>query len=311
MEEDKLRLLLFLILFSLYPTFTTWGKEALSHTKRIERLRAQVRETLPKNDSHWLYYIGPRDVLEITVLSLKEFERKGLGDELEFVVNEDGHVNVPLVGLVLAKGRTASELIKDLSKKFRKYVTNPQVSVVVKVYRSKLVHVLGKVFNNGTIPLRHEQTTLFEVLADAGGFSSKLPSLEGIALNQPDMRHVFVIRQGRKHVVNLYDQLIDPNSDTPFYMEAGDKVFVPEPVETVSILGGVKRAGSFELKTGMTLLQAIALAGSFVEDARRDQVQVMRKGQKNALRVNAVRIFEGKDADFSLQGGDVIYVGEW
>ena len=27
------------------------------------------------------YYLGPRDILEITVIGLKEFERKGLGDE--------------------------------------------------------------------------------------------------------------------------------------------------------------------------------------------------------------------------------------
>jgi len=148
-------------------------------------------------------------------------------------------------------------------------------------------------------------------LADAGGFSSKLPSLEGIALNQPDMRHVFVIRDGKKYVVNLYDQLIDPTKDTPFFMKAGDKVFVPEPVDTISILGGVKRAGSFELKTGMTLLQAVALAGSFIEDARRDQIQIMRKGLKNPMRINAVRIVEGKEPDFPLEGGDVVYVGEW
>ena len=287
------------------------AQEASSNQARVYELEKRVEiENMPIDDG-WVYAIGSRDVLGITVLSLEEFKRNSLGDEPEFVVNENGNINIPLVGLVKAHGKTASQLIETLTQKFQKYVTNPQVSVVIKEYRSKLVHVLGKVFNNGTIPLRHENTTLFEVLADAGGFSSKLPSLEGIALNQPDMRHVFVIREGRKYVVNLYDQLIDPNRDQPFFMHAGDKVFVPEPVDTISILGGVKRAGSFELKTGMTLMQALALAGSFLEDARRDQIQIMRPGLKSPLRVNAVRIVEGKEPDFLLKGGDVVYVGEW
>ncbi len=257
------------------------------------------------------YYLGPRDILEITVMGLKEFERKGLGDELEFVVNENGFVNVPLVGLVKAEGETTSKLTKSLTKRFKKYVTQPQISVVIRQYRSKLVHVLGKVYNNGAIALKYENTTLFEVLAEAGGFSSKLPSLEGIALNQPDMRNVYVIRENKKYVVNIYDRLIDKADDKPFFVQAGDKIFVPEPVQTVSVLGGVKKAGSFELKSGLSLLQAIAMAGSFVEDSRRDQVQIIRKGLKSPMTVNAVRIVKGRAEDVKLKPGDVVYVAEW
>ena len=90
---------------------------------------------------------------------------------LEFVINENGYVNVPLVGLVKAEGETSSKLTQSLTKRFRKYVTEPQVSVVIRHYRSKLVHVLGKVYDNA-IALKYENTTLFEVLAEAGGFSS-------------------------------------------------------------------------------------------------------------------------------------------
>tara|TARA_Y100000589_G_scaffold308595_1_gene325305 strand:+ start:354 stop:1244 length:891 start_codon:yes stop_codon:yes gene_type:complete len=257
------------------------------------------------------YYLGPRDILEITVMGLKEFERKGLGDELEFVVNENGFVNVPLIGLVMARGETTSKLTNSLTERFKKYVTQPQVSVVIKRYRSKLVHVLGKVYNNGAIALKYDNTTLFEVLAEAGGFSSKLPSLDGIALNQPDMRNVYVIRNNKKYVINIYDRLIDQADDEPFLMKSGDKIFVPEPVQTISVLGGVKKAGSFELKNGLSLLQAIAMAGSFVEDSRRDQVQIIRKGLKVPMTVNAVRIVKGRAEDIKLKSGDVVYVAEW
>ncbi len=309
----RVRFLIFILWFSTGSLVFGAGKSsAQGYKARLQKLKQKVRTVVaPVNLAPLNYFIGAGDVLEITVLSLKEFERRGLGDELEFIVNDDGKVNVPLVGLVSAKGETASNLIEVLTKRFRKYVTNPQVSVVVKDYRSKLVYVLGKVFNNGAIPLRHEKTTLFEVLAEAGGFSSKLPSLEGVALNQPDMRHVYVIRSRKKFVVNLYDRLIKKEDDEPFFLEPGDHVFVPEPVETISVLGGVKRAGSFELKSGLTLLQAVALAGSFVEDARRDQVHVMRKGASRPIKLNAVRMFEGREKDFLLQGGDVVYVAEW
>ncbi|MCO4784108.1 MAG: polysaccharide export protein [Candidatus Cloacimonetes bacterium] len=286
-------------------------QQALNKSKKKWGTKFHKVETVKKGEDNTTYYMGTGDVLEITVLSLKEFQRKGLGDELEFYVNEDGNVNVPLVGIVKAEGKTVSDLILVLKKKFKKYVTNPQVSVFIKEYRSKKVYVLGKVYNNGWIPLRHEYTSLFEVLAEAGGFSAKIPSIEGIALNEPDMRHVYVIRNKKKHIVNLYDRLIDQGDDEPFIMLSGDKVFVPEPVKTVSILGGVRKAGSFQIKSGLTLLQAIALAGSFLEDARRDQVKIIRRNQKQAIRVNAVKIFEGKEKDFALKAGDVVYVAEW
>jgi polysaccharide export outer membrane protein len=259
-----------------------------------------------------VYYLGCGDVLEITVLSLKEFERKGIsGDELDFIINDQGMVNVPLVGLVKADGLTTEELTGDLVESFKKFVTVPQVSVVVKHYRSKLVHVLGKVFNNGAIPLRHEGTSLFEVIAEAGGFSAKMPSVEGVMLNAPDMRNIFVIRNNHKYVVNIYDRLTNLTDDEPFIMQAGDKIFVPEPLETVSVLGGVRRAGSFEVKSGLTLLQAVALAGSFTEQARRDQVRVVRKGEADVIRLNALNIIQGRETDPLLQAGDVIYVAEW
>lgn len=257
------------------------------------------------------YFLGPKDILEITVMGLKEFERKGIGDELEFVINRAGFVNLPLVGLVQAQDYTTSQLTEVLTKRYKKYVTHPQVSVVVREYKSKQVHVLGKVYNNGAIALRYQNTTLFEVLSEAGGFSSKLPSLEGIALNQPDMRNVYVIRNNKKYVVNIYDRLINKADDTPFFVEPGDRIFVPEPVNTVSVLGGVKKAGSFELKNGLTLLQAIAIAGSFVEDSRRDQVRIIRNGEKAPITVNAVKIVSGKAPDFNLMPGDVVYVAEW
>jgi len=305
--------IVFLLLITVFFANSKPIEETSIFKKRYQTLKNKYQTVVPlqEGEMDWTYYIGPRDILEITVMELTEFERKGLGDELLFPVNDNGDVNLPLVGLVQAKGKTASELMMDLTNKFKKYVTVPQVSVVVNKYRSKLVHVLGKVFQNGSIPLRHEKTTLFEVIAEAGGFSSKLPTLEGVALNQPDMRHVYVIRDGKKYVVNLYDSLIDRTRDDPFYMEPGDKVFVPEPVETVSVLGGVKKAGSFELKTNFTLMQALALAGSFVEDSRRDLVKIIRKGEKEPLQVNAVRIFEGRDSDVLLKPGDIVYVAEW
>lgn len=291
-----------------------WAKS--SEFKRPEELQSQNSD--PSEDSSKAavltqskYLLGPKDILEITVMGLKEFERKGLGDELEFVINENGSVNVPLVGLVKAVDLTTSQLTEVLTQRYRKYVTQPQVSVVVREYRSKLVHVLGKVFNNGALALKHQNTTLFEVLSEAGGFSSKLPSLEGIALNQPDMRNVYVIRNNKKYVVNIYDRLINQSDDEPFFVEPGDRIFVPEPVHTVSVLGGVKKAGSFELKRGLTLLQAIAMAGSFVQDSRRDQVRIIRSGEESPITVNAVKIVSGKAPDFKLMPGDVVYVAEW
>jgi polysaccharide export outer membrane protein len=105
-----------------------------------------------------------------------------------------------------------------------------------------------------------------------------------------------------------------------------DEKFLQDPIvilrmkqynsKHITILGQVARPGSFPYSSGMTMIQAISMAGGFNSIARRGQVNLKRKlkkGEKTETRtvvVNVESIIEGDAQDFLLQAGDAIYVPE-
>jgi polysaccharide export outer membrane protein len=79
---------------------------------------------------------------------------------------------------------------------------------------------------------------------------------------------------------------------------------------TVILLGQVAKPGSFPLTPGLTLMQAISLAGGLSAIADDDKVTLSRKyGNKTrTVRVSVDAITDGRAEDVPLQAGDRIYV---
>jgi polysaccharide biosynthesis/export protein VpsN len=80
----------------------------------------------------------------------------------------------------------------------------------------------------------------------------------------------------------------------------------------VTVLGEVRKPGSFPLTTGMTLVQAISDAGGLSAIANGDRVNLTRKDKGSATTVvlSFDSITAGKSPDIPLQAGDQIYVNE-
>lgn len=81
----------------------------------------------------------------------------------------------------------------------------------------------------------------------------------------------------------------------------------------VTILGQVRKPGSFQLTTGMTLVQAISDAGGLNAIANGDRVNLTRKDKQRATTTVVLSfdaITEGRSPDIPLQAGDQIYVHE-
>ncbi len=81
----------------------------------------------------------------------------------------------------------------------------------------------------------------------------------------------------------------------------------------VSVFGQVQKPGQFPMVEGLTVVQAITLAGGFTPIADRDRIAITRKVSKEkAVRVvfSVAAITEGKMNDIPLQAGDTIYVEE-
>ncbi len=111
------------------------------------------------------YRVGAQDQLEITVFQVPDLNRT-------VRVNSSGQVSLPLIGMLLAGGRTVQEIEQDIAIKLEaKFLQNPQVTVSVKEFTSQRVTVEGAVKNPGIFPLTG-RTTLLQMVATAGGLDS-------------------------------------------------------------------------------------------------------------------------------------------
>jgi polysaccharide export outer membrane protein len=110
------------------------------------------------------YLIGPEDVLDINVWKEPDVSRL-------VPVRPDGKISLPLVNDVQAAGSTPQQLAATVTEKLRKFLTDPQVTVIVAAINSQRVYVVGEVLRAGAFPLIPGMTVL-QALSSAGGFTT-------------------------------------------------------------------------------------------------------------------------------------------
>lgn len=120
------------------------------------------------------YRIGAQDLLEIRVFGIKELDK-------EVRVNSNGQISLPLIGGVMAGGRTIPELQKALEDKLKDgFLQDPQVSVFVKEYTSQRITLEGSLNKPGIYPITGK-TTLLQAIALAEGVD-ELADLQGVVI---------------------------------------------------------------------------------------------------------------------------------
>lgn len=107
------------------------------------------------------YQIGPGDVLHLNVWKDEALSR-------QVIVLPDGTIALPLVGKLLAAGKTVTDIEKEITGKIKKYLPDPVLDVSVVQVNSMMIYVIGKVRNPGHFPLKSNVNVL-QALAMAGG----------------------------------------------------------------------------------------------------------------------------------------------
>ena len=158
------------------------------------------------------YIIGPQDVLDIDVWQETELTRS-------VPVRPDGRISLPLLNDVQAAGLTPTQLADQLTTKFKKFVADPQVTVMVTQINSQRVYILGEATRPGAYPLLPGMTVL-QALSSAGGFTIFA-----------DLKKIYVLRkQGGKQEklpFNYKEVIAGKNSDQIIELKAGDQIVVP------------------------------------------------------------------------------------
>jgi polysaccharide export outer membrane protein len=109
------------------------------------------------------YVIGPGDVLEISVWKDEALSR-------QVVVLPSGKISFPLVGEVVAAGKTVTALQEELTQRITRYVPDPVLTVGVQQVNSLMIYVIGRVNHPGRFVLNTEVNVL-QALAMAGGLN--------------------------------------------------------------------------------------------------------------------------------------------
>jgi polysaccharide export outer membrane protein len=80
----------------------------------------------------------------------------------------------------------------------------------------------------------------------------------------------------------------------------------------VFVFGEVQKPGTFTYQDGMSVVQAVTLAGGFTRTASQNSTSVTRRvrGQEVKVKVNVQDIALGKAPNFTLEPGDIVYVPE-
>ncbi len=141
------------------------------------------------------YRIGAQDLLSISVFGVQDLDK-------EVRVNASGQITLPLIGAVMAGGKTVPELETELARKYADgFIQNPQVSVFVKEFTSQRVTLEGAVNKPGIYPITG-RTSLLQAIALAGGIDEKTADTSGIiVIRQIDGRRqaaVFDLRRVRR-----------------------------------------------------------------------------------------------------------------
>ena len=160
------------------------------------------------------YFIGPEDVLNITVWRNADLSR-------EVTVRPDGRISLPLIGDITAVGKTPAQLSEDISTKLKEYKENPQVSIVIKEVNSYAIYVLGEVAKPGKYPLR-SKTTLLQGITIASGFT------QTAARNKMVVFRFAKDGQGQVKIKASYDDIVlRDGSNQNIELKPGDQIVVP------------------------------------------------------------------------------------
>lgn len=158
------------------------------------------------------YKIGPQDVLDIDVWKEKELTRT-------VEVRPDGRISLPLLNDIPASGLTPMQLAANITDGLKKFITDPQVTVIVKQINSQRVYILGEVNKPGAYPLLPGMNVL-QALSAAGGFTMFA-----------NTKKIYVLRQQngkqKKFSFNYKDVISGKHVNENIVLQPGDQIMVP------------------------------------------------------------------------------------
>ncbi len=240
-------------------------------------------------------------------LAIQVFDENQIAAEV--VVTPDGKISAPFAGIIVAAGKTTSELEAELADIYEKKLRlrSPKVSVTIRSVRKILATVGGQVQRPNTYEMRPGQTV------------RDLIFMGGVDVTIGDLRRATFRRKSWSETIplDIYSMVTTGNLSQNYKIEDGDEVVVPPKKDyTVRIFGQVNQPRTVEYQEGMDLVTAITTAGGPTsQQSKQTKVMVIRPkpgtiDQYLFIECDLVSFYKKRDAsqNIKLMPKDTVYV---
>jgi polysaccharide export outer membrane protein len=269
------------------------GQVAITITNQLDPVLLQPQSSP--------FILGPGDQLDIEITG-------NAASRSTVVVGMDGKIYFSLLPGVDVMGMTLEQARERLESELSQFVIHSKVSLSLRLVASKHVWLVGRIARPGIYPLTGP-TTLLEALAMAGGTATAPSSVSEVDLS--DLRHSFVMRQGKVLPVNFSSLLREGDMSQNIYLQPDDFVFIPSSLsQEVYVLGSVRTPSAVPYADPMTVISAIAGANGPADNAYLNHVAIVRGSlsQPQLIEVNYKDVTHGKAPNILLEPGDIVYV---
>lgn len=157
------------------------------------------------------YIIGSSDTLNVTVW--KEPTLSG-----PLLVRPDGKISMPLMGDIQASGLKPMTLASQISEKLKKFIKDPEVSVVVTSVHNNYVYLLGEVGKKGPVVMTPNMT-LLEAISSGGGLT-----------DFANKKKIYILRtvNGKQQRIPVdYKKALKGDESYNLSLQPGDTIVVP------------------------------------------------------------------------------------
>ena len=236
------------------------------------------------------YVLGPGDEIRLQVWGSVEFATS-------VVIDRNGQVQIPKVGVVSLAGVTVGELVPTVKAQLAKVITNFNVNASLGRLRSIQVYVVGQARQPGTYAVS-SLSTLVNALFASGG-----PSANG------SMRAIELRRDGKLLTqIDLYDFITKGDKSHDVALLPGDVIFIPQAGPRVAVLGAFDQSAIYETRAGGESVDAVLAYGgglASVATVRKALLERVNPGLQSAREVVDLAL-DSAGLQQKLRSGDIL-----
>lgn len=267
------------------------GKQVLSFVLLLIMMACANQQVMAES-----FPLGAGDIIKITVYGQPDLTTMTR-------IAEDGKITFPLIGDVKVGGQSTAQSEHTIAEMLQAkgIVKNPTVNIFLDQRSQTLansVTVLGQVAKPGKYPVQDISVpgvkTLVDLLAMAGGTNANAADYLLLVKNQD--------KEQKKVRVDLVSLIKNGSLDSNYLLNGGDIILVPE-MDVFYIYGKVEHPGRYRLERGMSVMQALSVAGGVADRGSESGMVIKRRGPNGIQSLNAA-------ITDALQPDDVIYIKE-